>query len=238
MTEELDHLPPSLILAIETMPGDQHHNLPVVSTQPSRSIGQALPIQSPNRIAVPVPPSCLSPPRSSGRRQRKRSKRVYWHDSVIDNEKKARSRTKTPPTITSSSRIPMASGQPSTQPASSRVLTANTPVRMVPAVLRQPLVQIAVQCYHPTIFVGSPFSRPPTQRTTQIPANSSSKLVSPPLSQPPRATARALPPLPGLPRTYCPPPAPRPSRLPTPDLPEIDETKFFVPKAKLFDFDI
>ena len=127
----------------------------------------------------------------------------------------------------------VASVKPSEHATSFKSPTANTPVKINPSHSRLPSGYNFVQSRRPLSPVSAGHSRAPGHQPTHG-ANSSSKLVSSQKKSPTKV-ARAPPAVPDAPRAHRPPPAPRPARLPTPDLPEIDEAKFFVPKDKLFD---
>ena len=240
--EEVGYSPSSPTNTVEAMSGPQRLDRSVDLINTTRSTYLELPSRSNGRSPSPRSPRspllALTPSPDPSRGHRKKQGRiVHWDPSVVDNEYKMQSRSKKSAAAMQLSKPQVASGKPSEHPASSKSPTANTPVKMNPSASRQQSNYNFVQSHRPMSPPCPEHSRAPAHRPAETLAgpNSASKMASPKRKS--HATARKAPPaVPDAPRAYYPPPAPRPARLPTPDLPEIDEAKFFVPKDKLFDF--
>lgn len=220
------------------MPGQNpnHHHDSVNTTRPTY---RELPPQSADRLGSPRCPRSPRPAPSpsldlSRGHRRKKGKKVHWDPSVVDNEQKMQSRPKksTAAHPSKSHDGPAVPGLP----ASSKSATANTSEKITPSHSRQPSDKNFIQDRYPKSPPRLKHSRGRAYEPSHAGANSSSKRISSPNPKSPTKFRKTPPTAPDPPRTYHPPPAPRPARLPTPDLPEIEEFKFFVPKDKLFDF--
>jgi hypothetical protein len=190
----------------------------------------------PNRPRSPGPPrSALSPSTGPSRRHHRNRKNVRWDPSIKDNEHKMLPRSqKSAP----AERPLKSSVKPSNQPASPTLPTTITPKKINPAATRQQPNYNYNKSMRPMSPSPLQNSRAPAHRPayTEAGANSASRRVLSPSPRCPTKIRKTLPAVPDASRSHCPPPAPRPARLPTPDLPEIEESKFFVPKDKLFDY--
>lgn len=222
------------------MPGHQHHDHRVDSINKARPTHLELPQQPTGRPRSPGPPrsprSALSPsPDPSRRHRKKRVKNVRWDPSVVDNEHKMKSRDQKAVPVEHPSKL---SARPSEQPTSSKSATANSSAKISSSATRQQPDSSFIQCRRPISSPPPQHSRAHAHHPTQAPfkAYSASQRASSSIPMSPTKTRKAPPAVPDAPRSYPPPPAPRPARLPTPDLPEIEESKFFVPKDKLFDY--
>jgi hypothetical protein len=220
------------------MPATQHPKVATTSTSQPHSrtrliIRQELPQQSLDPIVARAPGLLVH----SNRRLQKLGKRVRWHPSVIDNEHKIKSRPKAPeasarlhtplasPKISVKSTEATSSSAPS-RPSTQTVLPRNS---MWPAQVTQPgyppsSTSAALRMtYRPVTWVPAntsskrdpvPSTHRPTRRPTKRP------------TQRPQTTTWIPPRVPDPLTRQQPPPTPRPTRLKTPELPDIGGSKF------------
>jgi hypothetical protein len=180
------------------------------------------PVQSGGKIRAHSP----SGPETATIRPKK-DKTVHWASSVVDNEFKTKLSPKSPPTIEArpESSTPSPVRSSSSLPLGTPL--ANTSVKMSsnPSSRQQP-TQMPSQIHQlsSTASKASPHQRPHISSSR---ANISRKMGPPSVRRPPKVKYAVPPPVPDAPWTQRPPPAPRPNRLLTPELPEIDASKLF-----------
>lgn len=180
------------------------------------------PVQSGGKIRAHSP----SGPETATIRPKK-DKTVHWASSVVDNEFKTKLSPKSPPTIEArpESSTPSPVRSSSSLPLGTPI--ANTSVKMSsnPSSRQQP-TQMPSQIHQlsSTASKASPHQGPHISSSR---ANISRKMGPPSVRRPPKVKYAVPPPVPDAPWTQRPPPAPRPNRLLTPELPEIDASKLF-----------
>lgn len=167
--------------------------------------------------SLPSPGAAAIPP--------KKVKKVRWDPSVVDNTIKPRPRV-LPAANAAAPRRPLAPLSVRSMPSSPLgSATTNTSAKIRPPFSRQQATQEPRQSHRERSAgsKSSPHNRPRASTST---ANMSSRITSSPSSPRPPKIKIAVPPrVPDAPRMA--PPAPRPRRLLTPDLPAVDEFVFF-----------
>ena len=186
--------------------------------------------EKPKGKGVPLKPILVH--RGASRPRRHLKLHVHWHKDAMDNEHKMRSRAKRSSTTRTATRGPSSPMAP--PKLASLMYPANTSVKMSTPSSKQQLTQVPMKAIMPVPQPFRPGSEISTRPRTQLPAttaNTSSRITHPvAMTTRPQATrSRGIYHVPDPPRTPKTPPAPRPRRLSTPDLPEVDESKFFAP---------
>ena len=214
------------------MPGQQHpeHGLDSKTRVATQLEVPGSPSHRRRSAAPGRPRSTLSHAPGPGPRQER--KNVHWAPSVVYNEHKMQPRIQG---SASTGQFKKSPAKPPEQPPSSKSSSAsNSPNKTDASHIRQPSNFKFMQSRRPISPPLPEHSRAQVHRPAQTIAAANSASRRDPLTRPksPTKIRKALPMVPDPPRAH-PPPAPRPARLPTPDLPEIEEAKFFVPKEKL-----
>lgn len=187
----------------------------------------AFPTMSGGRFETPA-----SSAQGSATRRMEKRKTVHWAANVVDNEFKMQSRPNLPPVAKSASQTSKGSSSwseptPSGSTSSSKGYHVNPSSERSTSYSNQQRTQVPSQ----SNWSSSTAPITSNQRRTQVSASTASipsRRTQPSPRQWPPVTTTVLPPLvPDVPWTQRPPPAPRPSRLPTPELPEISAGRFF-----------
>ena len=218
--------------AVEAMPGQENPDFAIVSINRGRHTDLAVPEYTAHRPNSPTrsrPRSVIF--RSPGSERHRKRKSVRWDPNIVGNDHEVQSRNQKSIPL---DHVMKSSPNLTEQSLGSTFLASNMLEKIDPLLIGQPS-SYAFEEIRRLLSPSLPeHSRAQDDRPapTAAAANPAFRRVKSPSLKMLTKIQEPPPAVPDAPRAHRPPPAPRPARLPTPELPEVEEAKFFVPKDK------